>query len=411
MPTIDAGQPPAADLERGERAQVVERADAARRRSRRASVASSTAREPVEVGPVERAVARDLGDDRARPTPASANRASHVEQVAARALAPSRARATSPPRCVEPDRDRLACGRERRTSAGSSSAAVPMTTRATPASSSAAAASRRARRRRSAPARRRRAAIAAIDRRGSTGSPLRAASRSTTWIHGAPGVGERPAPAPPGRRRRRSRGRSRPGTGARTGRRAGRSPGRGPSASPCRGAQRRRSCASSRRPAAPDFSGWNCVAHTLPRSTAATTGAAVVARGDDVGRVGSAAYECTKYTHVGSSAGPSSSGASAARRRACSTASAGASRRRAAARTAPGSTPRPGDAGALVRAVEQHLHADADAEERPAARRPRRCADVRRARALAAPPCSGRTRRRPGSTTPAASRDQRRGRR
>ena len=33
--------------------------------------------------------------------------------------------------------------------------------------------------------------------------------------------------------------------------------------------------------------------------------------------------------------------------------------------TRPATTPSPGDVGRLVAAVEQHLHADADAEERP----------------------------------------------
>ena len=38
----------------------------------------------------------------------------------------------------------------------------------------------------------------------------------------------------------------------------------------------------------------------------------------------------------------------------------------------PGRTPRPGDAGRLLGALEEHLHADADAEERHAPARPRR---------------------------------------
>ena len=53
-------------------------------------------------------------------------------------------------------------------------------------------------------------------------SPVRAASRSTTWIHCAPAASNSRGDARPGRRRRRSRRRSRPGAGARSGRPAGR---------------------------------------------------------------------------------------------------------------------------------------------------------------------------------------------
>ena len=48
--------------------------------------------------------------------------------------------------------------------------------------------------------------------------PVRAASRSTTWIQGAPAAREGHGLRRPDRRRTRSRGRSRPGTGGRSGR-------------------------------------------------------------------------------------------------------------------------------------------------------------------------------------------------
>ena len=68
----------------------------------------------------------------------------------------------------------------------------------------------------------------------------------------------------------------------------------------------------------------------------------------------------------------------------------------------PGSTPRPGDARGLVGALVEQLHADADAEERPArgdgvvGRAPR--ARLARTASMHAPKAPT-----PGSTTPAAS--------
>ena len=87
---------------------------------------------------------------------------------------------------------------------------------------------RRGRRPRSAPARRPPPRWRP-PRPGCAGSPVRAASRSTTWIHGAPSACEGQRPGPPGRRRRRSPGRSRPGRAARSGRPAGRWRDRAPS--------------------------------------------------------------------------------------------------------------------------------------------------------------------------------------
>ena len=111
------------------------------------------------------------------------------------------------------------------------------------------------------------------------------------------------------------------------------------------------------------------MANTLPRSTAAYDGAAVVARGrDDVGIVGHAVSECTKYTHGAVAEAVRTSARRDASCRACSTASAGASRQRDPADRARRCTPSPAASPVLLRPVEQHLHADADPEERPARR-------------------------------------------
>ena len=77
-------------------------------------------------------------------------------------------------------------------------------------------------------------------------------------------------PAPPGPRSRTG-GRSPPGRGARRRRRGCRWPGRGPSRTAGR-RRRGRSWPGCPGPTAPDFSGWNWVPHTGPRSAEAVTG-------------------------------------------------------------------------------------------------------------------------------------------
>ena len=123
--------------------------------------------------------------------------------------------------------------------------------------------------------------------------------------------------------------------------------------------------------------------------------AAVVARGGDHvdGSSGTPCSECTKYTH-GSSPRPANIGSSA-----MAHVEPVPLHLRALARPAgssgpcPAMTPRPRAAGVLLAAVEQHLHADADAEERPARRDgvERRLLEPGR---RAARPCTHRTRRR-----------------
>ena len=90
------------------------------------------------------------------------------------------------------------------------------------------------------------------------------------------GGGEAPGLARPGRRRRRSPGRSRPGS-RRTQRPSRRSiAGYRSISGPRRSRSRRRRLdevgAGGAGRCAADFSGWNWVAHSVPRSTAATTG-------------------------------------------------------------------------------------------------------------------------------------------
>ena len=160
-----------------------------------------------------------------------------------------------------------------------------------------------------------------------TGSPVRAASRSTVWIHGAPAATKRLG--------HRDRVVAVDALAVEVAldelhdpaRRAGRSPGRGPSGGDGgRGAlDERRSTA---RPVRLDFSGWNCVAHTWPALDGGHHRAAVVAGGADdgvvgVGRVGVDEVGPRRIGRAGEQRG----GRPGAR--AGSTASAGASRRRA----------------------------------------------------------------------------------
>ena len=174
------------------------------------------ARSTSRSGPAAGAVDVDLGDHRAPPRPRPRSSGSTSATSAPDALLPAADRDLAAAD-VEPDRHRPPAAPAGRPARDRSTAAVPITTRATPASARARRrvevahpttglhrARRRRRRSRPPPAR-------------LTGSPVRAASRSTTWIHAAPVVGEAAGPGPPDRRRRRSRGRSRPGRAARSG--------------------------------------------------------------------------------------------------------------------------------------------------------------------------------------------------
>ena len=203
------------------------------------------------------------------------------------------------------------------------------------------------------------------------------------------------APPRPGRRRTRSRGRSHPGRAAPPGPPAGRWTDRGPSTSPTR-APARRSSTRRRRPAVLDFSGWNCVAKTLPRSTAATTGAAVVAGGDD--RLGVVRRRRVRVDEVDPRLVFEARRASASRRTTSSTfhCICGRFTPSGSARTAPGSTPRPGDAGVLVASRRTAAACRRRSRGTAGPTRRRRAATVVEPRAFAAPPCSGRTRPTPG---------------
>ena len=130
-------------------------------------------------------------------------------------------------------------------------------------------------------------------------------------------------------------------------------------------------------PASPDFSGWNWVATSGPFSTAATNGSPCVAQvTSGVRSVSLVGRSSQRRTRVGVhevealvlDARRTARAARAPRR--CSTPCA-AARARAAARPSPGHSPQPCGVDAVLDAVlEQHLHADADAEHRAAAGEP-----------------------------------------
>ena len=399
----DAGQVPAAatpgrPAPRGRRG--------CRRRRRRSTgivVRSSTARSPSTSGPSS-VPSRVISVTITASTPASSNRRSTSSTLTAGAVEPAAHGGHAPARSSSPTATgwRAAI---RRTRSGSSIAAVPMTTRATPASASAAAASSE----RTPPpvctgtpcdpdGRGDGADDVAVD-----GSPLRAASRSTTWIHRAP------AAANAGGHGDRIVAVDGLGVVVALTRRTACPPRRSmagyrstPVMPPPRLVADEVAPAGRGRPAA-DFSGWNCVAPTLSRSHGGDDAVRrsrtwpprhrrrrarregvhevhprpVVERRRSIGSPGRVSVSrfhciCGRFTVAGSS------------------------------RTVPGRTPRPTAPGSLLAAVEQHLHADADPEERPArCRRPR--GRRRRGRAssqrLHAPPKAPT----PGSTTAAAS--------
>ena len=169
---------------------------------------------------------------------------------------------------------------------------------------------------------------------------------------------------------------------------------------------------SSGRPASPDFSGWNWVAHSGPFSTAATNRA-----------------PCSAQVTLGATAAKAPSGLEVPalrRRRSGRSRTARAPRRRTAASPPGRSTsdqpmcgttvgrqpvdgagplPEPGlgpvDAG-LGRAVEQHLHADADARA-PAGRRPAAARSAGARRPRAAPRMQAWKLPTPGTNSPSAA--------
>ena len=123
-----------------------------------------------------------------------------------------------------------------------------------------------------------------------------------------------------------------------------------------------------RRPASLDFSGWNWTPKTWSVSTAAANSAPCAQVATDSGVTG-AANECVKYTWLAGLM-PSSSrdgrGASSEFHPTWGTFTVAGSREHT-----PGDGTEPGDARRFVAALEQPLHAEADAEERQPVRRQR----------------------------------------
>ena len=224
-------------------------------------------RQPVDVGPAEQAVAVDVGDHERRRRREPAER---VGELHAARLGPA-VHGDVAAAVVEPDGDRHDRRRRRRRAPGRAPRPTP---------------SRRGRRRRRrAPRRRRRertpppvctaarpataAAIAATTGRF-VASPVRAASRSTTWIHVAPcgaevgGHGDGVV-AVDGLGRVVALAQAHDVAAAQVDRRV---------------QQRSRAATASEltklpsrpSPADADFSGWNCTANTLPARNAALTG-------------------------------------------------------------------------------------------------------------------------------------------
>ena len=166
----------------------------------------------------------------------------------------------------------------------------------------------------------------------------------------------------------------------------------------------RRSCASSRRPSGPDFSGWNWAPKTFAARHHARELRAVHGGAE---HVLVARRPRREGVHVVEGAwGPASPSVSGDSRRQatgfqpmCGTLRPGAS----SASTAPSSSPMPVRAAVLGGALEQQLHAHADADDRHArvAALAQQLVEAQLAHRLHRLRAS---RRRPGSTTPAAPR-------
>ena len=257
-------------------------------------------------------------------------------------------------------------------------------------------------------ARRPLAQIASIDARGSRSPPSRAASRSTTWIQRAPARVEAGARPRPGRRRRRvSRVvvallQAHDLPAAQVDRRD-----RGPSR------VRRLATASTKfaEHAQPDVAALLGVELRGPHGPALDRGrepAAVVApRGDDARRRRARARTSARSSSHAGSGRPATSREPGRALERVPPHLRELHRRRASGVTRPATHAEAGDAGRLVAAVEQHLHADADAEERAAVGGGRRASTASRPRprsaAMHAPKAPT-----PGSTTASAACDRRR---
>ena len=315
---------------------------------------------PSRSGPASVA-SREMSVTTNAATPATASSAATSSRPAAAALLPAADAALRRPSGRDrPRRDPATRRPCERTRSGSSTAALPTTTRATPSSSS-------------DPSRtpppvctghRHAAAIATTTSRFEPSR--RAASRSTTWIQRAPAasnaardrdrvvavhglavevalVQSHDAPAAEIDRRVEVERRHQPQRTA------------------------PRSCASTCRPFAPDFSGWNCVAAHV----------AALDGGDDRCRRSRTSPWRGRGRRARTSGRSRTTPAPAGRRTAATplrTSSVfhcicGCFTPSGSRRTAPGSTPRPAPAGVLLRLVVEQLHADADAEERHVARR------------------------------------------
>ena len=165
---------------------------------------------------------------------------------------------------------------------------------------------------------------------------------------------------------------------------------------------------SSAAPASPDFSGWNWVAAQRPVLDRGDERLAVLGRGDRRRSTASAVGRRSRGVRVhevepgrrraARRTAPSRPAASTVFQPMC-----GSDRRAQPARPCPGSSPRP-----LVTTpcssprVEEHLHADADAEHRAARRRPGRRSPGRR-RARRCPAMQAANAPTPGTTSPSAA--------
>ena len=172
----------------------------------------------------------------------------------------------------------------------------------------------------------------------------------------------------------------------------------------------RRSSRASVRPVAPDFSGWNCTPKTWPRAHGRREPDAVRRAWRrtrrDRRRVGVREVERTRPSGRPAGAAPAAARPWTERfQPTCGTFRRAPSGSRSGSRVIrPGSTPRPGSAGRFVAALEQPLHAEADAEDgTPSANAPSDDASRQPARRATRWRRSGRRRARRSPAAPARS--------
>ena len=192
----DHAREPRPSTRRRERAQVVERRRRRRSRSRAGRPRRARPRADRGRGPVEHAVAVDVGDDQ-RTDAGAVEAPRQLDAGRHRWLASSRgSRRRGPERRARPRPDRGADVASSSTTSGCSTAALPITTRATPAANRSLRVRRpSARRHRVWTRARRRSRRSPRSRARFASPPSRAASRSTTWIQRAPAASKSRATA------------------------------------------------------------------------------------------------------------------------------------------------------------------------------------------------------------------------